>query len=254
MTGCDFLSNSISGSWQTYKDKSEPFLPPKENQWITVEGVIPPNTTPILKRRYISNKCLSTHNTAGGDLYHTLRHRGDDVSISVNPSTGYFKEKIPFQGGGWCQWHINTIMLVIMYNDVTHLMKNAEPYTGTGITVYINDAQKPKEMKELVNSINYKPTIYPFLRKDYDSPNKIGLYGESGGATSFGLKLISGSEWKITYMPTLDESKMPKIIVSENPPDVYPRGNSRIEYPNGKIDLGNDRIEYWKINNKSQWE
>ncbi|MDC9591192.1 hypothetical protein PSI23_18330 [Xenorhabdus sp. XENO-10] len=254
LTGCDFLSNAISDSWQTYKDNSEPFSPPENNQWITVEGVIPPNTTPILKRRYISNKCLSTHNTAGGAIYHTPRHQGDDVNISVNSTTGYFKEKIPLQGGGWCQWHINTIVFVIMYTDVNHLIKDAVPYTGTGITVYINDSEKPKEMKKFTNYINYKPIIYPFLRKDYDMPNQIGLYGESGGTTSFGLSLIPGSEWKITYMPTLDETKMPKIIVSENPPGIYPRGNARVEYPDGKIDLNRDSIDYWKINNISQWE
>ncbi|KLU14034.1 hypothetical protein AFK69_01545 [Xenorhabdus sp. GDc328] len=38
LTGCDFLSNAISDTWQTYKDNSEPFSPPEKNQWITVEG------------------------------------------------------------------------------------------------------------------------------------------------------------------------------------------------------------------------
>ncbi|WFQ78344.1 hypothetical protein PXH59_11265 [Xenorhabdus sp. SF857] len=141
-----------------------------------------------------------------------------------------------------------------MYTDVNHLIKDAVPYTGTGITIYINESEKPKEMKKFTNYINYNPIIYPFLRKDYDTPNQIGLYGESGGTTSFGLNLIPGSEWKITYMPTLDETKMPKIIVSENPPGIYPRGNARVEYPDGKIDLDRDSIDYWKINNTSQWE
>ncbi|MDC9580364.1 hypothetical protein PSI15_02040 [Xenorhabdus sp. PR6a] len=255
LTGCEFISNAISSYWQTYNDKSEPFSPPENNQWITVEGVIPPKTTPILTRRYISNKCLSTHNTAGGTLYHTPRHRGDDVNVSVNPTTGYFKEKIPLQGGGWCQWKINTISVSIIYTEVNHLIKDAVPYTGTGIKAFINGAEKPKKMKEFLNIIDYKPTIYPFLRRDYEDGDKIGLYGKSGGLTYFGLRLTPGNEWKISYMPTLDESKMPKIIISENTePNAYPRAKARVEYPDGKVDLDSDYIEYWKINNTSQWE
>ncbi|CCW29605.1 hypothetical protein ABLA30_16910 [Xenorhabdus nematophila] len=41
---------------------------------------------------------------------------------------------------------------------------------------------------------------------------------------------------------------MPKIII---PAGKEP---SRVEYPDGKIDLNRDSIDYWKINNKSQWE
>ncbi|AYA39766.1 hypothetical protein XNC1_3155 [Xenorhabdus nematophila ATCC 19061] len=54
---------------------------------------------------------------------------------------------------------------------------------------------------------------------------------------------IFNGDWYI-----LNESKMPKIII---PAGKEP---SRVEYPDGKIDLNRDSIDYWKINNKSQWE
>ncbi|WP_153043419.1 hypothetical protein [Xenorhabdus innexi] len=164
----------------------------------------------------------------------------------VNPKTGYFKEKIPFDGGGWCQWRIDTITVSLSYIGVEHIMKEAIPYTGTGIKAFINDARKPENMREMINVINYQPIIYPFLRKDNNEPNKIGLYGKSEGLTYFGLRLIDGNEWKITYKPFLDETKMPKIII---PAGEEP---ARVEYPDGKIDVDRDSIDYWKINNASQ--
>ncbi|PHM49275.1 hypothetical protein [Xenorhabdus miraniensis] len=30
LTGCEFISNTISSYWKTYKDKSESFLPPEK--------------------------------------------------------------------------------------------------------------------------------------------------------------------------------------------------------------------------------
>ncbi|CDH35255.1 hypothetical protein [Xenorhabdus bovienii] len=255
LTGCDFLSNAISDSWHSYKDKSEPFYPPQENQWITVEGIAPKNTTLELSGDYISNKCLSTYGTASMNIYKKPSHHWDKINISINPTTGYFKKKIPFHGGGWCQWKINAISLSLFYTDVDHLIKGAVSYYGTGIYAIINEAEQTQHgITEAFNTIDYRPVIYPFLRKDYDKANKIGLYGESGRSKYFRLRLKSGNEWKITYMPTLDETKMPKIIISENPPEVYPRGNARVEYPDGKVDLDSDYIEYWKINNTSQWE
>ncbi|MDE9438042.1 hypothetical protein KKI95_19600 [Xenorhabdus bovienii] len=248
LTGCDFLSSIISESWHSYRNDANPFFPPQENKWITVEGIVPPNTKPSLKGGYTSVKCLSSHHTAGGTLYHEPNHHWNKFNILVDPKTGYFKEKIPSYGGGWCQWRIDTITISLSYINVEHIMKRAIPYTGTGIKAFINGAKKPESMKEMLNTIDYRPTIYPFLRKDYDVPNQIGLYGKSGGLTYFGLRLIDGNEWKITYKPILDETKMPKIII--------PAGNkpSRVEYPDGKVDLDRDSIDYWKINNTSQWE
>ncbi|WP_338804367.1 hypothetical protein WDV76_02315 [Xenorhabdus griffiniae] len=249
LTGCDFLSSTISEHWSSYKNKSHPFSPPQENKWITVEGIVPPNTQPSLKSDYVSIKCLSTHHTAGGTLYHESKHHWNNINISVDPITGFFKEKIPFHGGGWCQWKINTISLALRYTNVNHLMKDAVSYDGTGIYVSINNTEETQYgMRKALNIIEYHPTIYPFLRKHHANPDKVGLYGEKGGMTPFWLRLTDGNEWKIIYQPTLDETKMPKIII--------PKGEepSRVEYPDGKIDLNRDSIDYWKINNTSQWE
>ncbi|MDE9429119.1 hypothetical protein [Xenorhabdus bovienii] len=200
-----------------------------------------------LKGDYISNKCLSNHTTAGGKSYHEPKHHWNKINISVDPTTGYFKEKIPFHGGGWCQWKIGAISLFLVYTDVNHLIKEAVSYKGTGIQAVINDAEQTQYgMIDAFNTINYHPVIYPFLRKDYDTPNQIGLYGEDGGVTYYWLRLIDGNEWKITYKPILDETKMPKIIVPGG------KKRARVEYPDGKVDLNRDSIDYWKIDNTSQ--
>ncbi|PHM69125.1 hypothetical protein Xkoz_03515 [Xenorhabdus kozodoii] len=249
LTGCDFLSSTISESWHSYKNDANPFFPPQENKWITVEGIVPPNTQPSLKGDYISVKCLSSHYTAGGMRYHESKHYWNKFNILVNPKTGYFKERIPFDGGGWCQWKINAISLALRYVNVNHLIKDAIPYDGTGIYVDINNAEKIQySMKKALDIIEYRPTIYPFLRKHHANPDKIGLYGEKGGMTPFWLRLTERNEWKIIYNPILDETKMPKIII--------PGGNkpSRVEYPDGKVDLNSDSIDYWKINNTPQWK
>ncbi|CCW29322.1 conserved hypothetical protein [Xenorhabdus nematophila F1] len=135
LTGCEFIFNTISSYWQTYNDKFKPFSPPEKNQWIIVEGIAPPNTKPNLDGIYASNRCLATHNTAGGKLYHLPKYYWKKFNISVSPETGSFKEKIPLNGGGWCQWQIDNIELTLEYTNVNHLMKGAIPRGVAGINV-----------------------------------------------------------------------------------------------------------------------
>ncbi len=122
-----------------------------------------------------------------------------------------------------------------------HLMKDAVPYAGTGLTAFINDAARTNISEiSASNTIDFNPVIYPVLEMVEGFPKSISLQGKVK-LYPFRLKLTPGAKWKIIFKPKLDETKMPKVII---PPGKEP---ARIEYPDGSIDWNNDQIEYWKI-------
>ncbi|MBS9423827.1 hypothetical protein [Photorhabdus caribbeanensis] len=225
-------------------DPNEPLSPPKENQWITVEGVAPKYTKPYVSAVYISKNCLRYQLHADMSPYKVPTYNGLSLDVKTNPQTGYFQTKLPFDGGGRCKWKIDRAFVTVGYTDVRHLVKDATQEAGTegtGLTAFINDAtQTNLSETATLNTINYSPVIYPVLEMINRFPKRIFLQGEVG-MYPFRLRLIPGAEWKITYKPKLDETKMPKIII---PPGKEP---SRVEYPDGRVDLNRDSIDYWKI-------
>ncbi|MCT8349231.1 hypothetical protein LGZ99_19060 [Photorhabdus temperata] len=225
-------------------DPDAPLSPPKENQWITVEGIAPKYTEPYVSAEYISKDCLEYRLDSNMSPFKVPTYNGLRLKVKADPQTGYFQAKLPFNGGGRCKWKINRAFVTVGYTDILHLVKDAvqeEGSEGTGLTVFINDAaQTYLSETKAINTIDYRPVIYPILKIVYGRPNRIFLRGE-GGMRPFRLKLTPGSEWKIIYKPKLDETKMPKIII---PPGKEP---SRVEYPDGRVDLNRDSIDYWKI-------
>ncbi|NDK99681.1 hypothetical protein [Photorhabdus bodei] len=218
-----------------------PFSPDEKKQLITVEGVVPKYTKPYVSAQYISKDCLRYQLDAGMSPYQVPTYYGLDLDVKADPQTGYFQAKLPSNGGGWCKWKIDQASVAVGYTDVSHLMKDAIPYAGTGLTAFINDAAQTN-ISEIaaLNTIDFSPVIYPVLKVVDGRPNRIFLQGVVD-TYPFRLKLTPGAEWKITYKPKLDETKMPKIII---PPGKEP---SRVEYPDGRIDLDRDSIDYWKI-------
>ncbi|WP_036773933.1 hypothetical protein [Photorhabdus australis] len=236
-----FLSFIYWALGDTFFNWLFPFSSAGKEQLITVEGIAPKYTKPYVSAQYISKDCLRYQLDAGMSPYKVPTYYGLDLDVKADPQTGYFQAKLPFNGGGWCKWKINQASVAVGYTDVSHLMKNAIPYAGTGLTAFINDAAQTN-ISEIaaLNTIDFRPVIYPVLKVVDGRPNRIFLQGMVD-TYPFRLKLTPGTEWKITYKPKLDETKMPKIII---PPGKEP---SRVEYPDGRVDLDRDSIDYWKI-------
>ncbi|QXF32613.1 hypothetical protein CE143_05090 [Photorhabdus luminescens] len=228
----------------TFFDRLFPFSPDEKKQLITVEGVVPKYTKPYVSAQYISKDCLRYQLDAGMSPYQVPTYYGLDLDVKADPQTGYFQAKLPFNGGGWCKWKINQAFVAVGYTDVSHLVKDAVPSSGPGLAAFINDAARTNysEASETraLNTINFSPVIYPVLKMVEGRPNRVSLQGVVD-LFPFRLKLIPGAEWKITYKPKLDETKMPKIIIPSG------KEPSRVEYPDGRIDLNRDSIDYWKI-------
>ncbi|MCW7550424.1 hypothetical protein OO184_21450 [Photorhabdus sp. APURE] len=220
-----------------------PFSSAGKEPLITVEGIAPKYTKPYVSAQYISKNCLKYQFDAGMSPFKVPTYYRLRLDVKSDSQTGYFQVKLPFNGGGWCKWKINRASVAVGYADVSHLVKDAVPSSGTGLAAFINDAARTNysEASETraLNTIDYRPVIYPVLNMFEGYPDGISLQGEVD-LFPFRLKLIPGAEWKITFKPKLDETKMPKITITNGKGEW-------VEYPDGRIDLNRQTIDYWKI-------
>ncbi|KAA1187329.1 hypothetical protein [Photorhabdus heterorhabditis] len=234
-----FLSFIYWAFGDTFFNWLFPFSSAGKGPLITVEGVVPKYTKPYVSAQYISKDCLRYQLDAGMSPYKVPTYNRLRLDVKADPQTGYFQAKLPFSGGGWCKWKINQASVAVGYADVRHLVKDAVPYGGTGLTAFIDDAAQTN-ISEIaaLNTIDFSPVIYPVLEISEQFPKGIFLQGQVD-MYPFRLKLTPGAEWKITYKPKLDETKMPKITIT--------KGKEWVEYPDGRIDLNRQTIDYWKI-------
>ncbi|OWO79839.1 hypothetical protein B5C26_20265 [Photorhabdus luminescens] len=219
-------------------DPNEPLSPPKENQWITVEGVAPKYTEPHVSAEYISKDCLEYQLHADMSPYKVPTYNGLRLKVKADPKTGYFQAKLPFNGGGRCKWKINRAFVSVSYTDVSHLVKDAIPYSATGLIASINDTVQMNISKiATLNTIDFSPAIYPVLKVVEGRPNRIFLQGEVLKMRPFQLTLTPGAKWKIIFKPKLDETKMAKVTVTNGKGEW-------VEYPGGKIDNGTQEVDF----------
>ncbi|MCW7548986.1 MULTISPECIES: hypothetical protein [Photorhabdus] len=222
-------------------DSNEPLSPPKENQWITVEGIAPKYTKPYVSAVYKSKNCLKYQLHADMSPYKVPTYHELRLNVKANSQTGYFQAKLPFNGGGRCKWKIDRAFVTVGYTDVLHLVKDAvqeEGAEGTGLTAFINDAVQTN-ISEIaaLNTIDFSPVIYPVLKMVEGRPNRIFLQGEVLKMRPFRLTLTPGAKWKIIFKPKLDETKMAKVTVTHGKGEW-------VEYPGGKIDNGTQEVDF----------
>ncbi|KGM28856.1 hypothetical protein KS18_07475 [Photorhabdus luminescens] len=220
-------------------DPNEPLSPPKENQWITVEGVVPKYTEPYVSAVYISKDCLEYQLHADMSPYKVPTYNGLRLKVKADPQTGYFQAKLPFNGGGRCKWKIDRAFVSVRYTDVSHLMKDVvnEGGNGTGLTAFINYAtQTSLSRAAVLNTLDFRPVIYPILEIVEGFPKRLFLRGEVG-TRFFQLKLTPGAEWKIIFKPKLDETKIPKITITNGKGEW-------VEYPDGHIETDTQTVDF----------
>ncbi|TNH41713.1 hypothetical protein [Photorhabdus luminescens] len=220
-----------------------PFSSAGKGPLITVEGIAPKYTKPYVSAQYISKNCLKYQFDAGMSPFKVPTYHSLSLDVKADPQTGYFQAKLPFNSGGWCKWKINRASVTVGYTDIRHLVKDAvisEGTEGTGLTSFIDDtAQINNSETAILNILDYHPTIYPILEMSEGFPKRVLLQGEVA-QRFFRLRLTPGAEWKIIFKPKLDETKMPKITITNGKGEW-------VEYPDGRIDLNRQTIDYWKI-------
>ncbi|WP_036769621.1 hypothetical protein [Photorhabdus australis] len=216
-----------------------PFSSKGKRQWITVEGIIPKYTEPYVAARYISKSCLEYEFSATMTPHKVPTYNVLYQEVITDPQTGYFQTKLPFSGGGWCKWKIDRAFVSVRYTDVSHLMKDVvnEGGDGTGLTAFINDAtQTSLSETAVLNTLDFRPVIYPILEIVEGFPKRLFLRGEVG-TRFFQLKLTPGAEWKIIFKPKLDETKIPKITITNGKGEW-------VEYPDGHIETNTRNVNY----------
>ncbi|MBC8954219.1 hypothetical protein [Xenorhabdus sp. PB62.4] len=232
-------------------DKYFPLNPQYGSQSIIISSIPPNNTEPRILAEYLSSKC-STIQLNSDLLPRGKKYRIREIEWDMKPNKNdRLETEIPINGRGWCNWKLSKITMGLSYDEKKITDKNIKINTGDTLTVHIENVDDEKNNKakqdKINNTVNYTSTLFP-VYKEFKGEYTRVFFVNPNGEGEPKISLSKEMNGYIYYNPKLDESKITKIII---PAGEEP---SRVEYPDGKVELNRDSIDYWKINNTSQWE
>jgi hypothetical protein len=212
-------------------------LPPSNSDWVNIEIKNPSAyTKPFpLEVLYVSTTCKrKLMSMRDGQHYEKVGLNPIKKPLQEKNSSGVWIAKIAKDGGGKCNWKLSEFNLGIEYIDATHLGKELVPGTAVGATIAFDDnATKNGRFKVFTGfELVLSPMYYPLIdsNRDISVNDTLNLFGEKDFMQ---IKMISSAKSiQIKFMPTLDESKLVKMIA----PKEHKVGEFyKIVYPDGSV-------------------
>ncbi|QYH18081.1 MULTISPECIES: hypothetical protein [Enterobacter] len=211
--------------------------PPSNTDWVNIEIKNPSSyTKPFpLEVLYVSTTCKrELMSMRDGKHYEKVGLNPIKIPLQEKNSSDVWIAKIAKDGGGKCNWKLSEFNFGIEYTDATHLGNGLVPGTAVGATIAFDDnATKNGLFKVIQDSeLVLSPAYYPLIQsnKRISTNDMLNLFGEKDFMQ---IKMISSAKSiQIKFMPTLDESKLVKMIA----PKEHKVGEFyKIVYPDGSV-------------------
>lgn len=228
-----FLSSLILNGCSNAADKT--LSPPSNTKWVNVEVKNPSRyTKPFpLEVRYISHQCLKKRiSGVDGSVITEPSYNVMSMPLQQSDNNDIWKAKVAMSGGGSCEWTLSALNLGIEYIDAAHLDKDLIPGTAVGVTIAFDGDASRNGQFDMVNSgsLILSPQYYPLIKtnKMVHEIDTVNLFGEQDFLQK--RMLILSGAIDVKYMPTIDESKIVKMIA----PKEHKVGSFyKIIYPDG---------------------
>lgn len=207
--------------------------PPSDSQWVNVEVKNPSRyTKPFpLEVTYISHKCLKDRTSGfNGASESDPSYNGIKIPLQQQSGSDVWSAKVAMKGGGLCEWTLSEFNLGIQYTDAVHLGKDLVPGTAVGATIaFDNDASRNGQFRIVNGDLKMNPRYYPYITEWnlIKHSKELSLLGKDDFIS---YRVMNAG--KISFAPSLDESKVVKYIE----PEVKVKGvHPKIIYPDGTV-------------------
>jgi hypothetical protein len=97
--------------------------PPKDAHWVTVKFKVPEGTTlQPMQIMYRSDICKDTSQNSGGESYDIKGINGFEQNFTQQGQSNVWQTRIAIEGGGSCQWMLNSIKVSFKLSDDNSLV------------------------------------------------------------------------------------------------------------------------------------
>lgn len=222
--------------------------PPNDAHWVTVQFKVPEGTTlQPLQVMYRSDICNDTSQNSNGQSYDIKGINGFKQNFNQQGKSEIWQTRIAIEGGGSCQWMLNSIKVSFNLSDTVPLVTGKKNISTNYIFDFddfgLSDGYGTGKQKHAEGNIKIDSDFFPkiFINKMFHETS-IEMFGGDVNNRQWSRRYKLQGAQNIVIEPKLHANKIVTLESNEKAPGLS------IRYPDGAVEKS-DRIipDYSKL-------
>jgi hypothetical protein len=223
--------------------------PPKNAHWVTIKFKVPEGTTlQPMQVMYRSDTCKDTSQNSSGESYDIKGINGFKQDFTQQGHSNVWQTRIAIEGGGGCQWVLNSIKVTFKISDDVPLVVGKENLETNYIFDFddygFSDGYGTGEAKVSQGNIDIKTDFFPMvIVNDLFNTKYIKFFGGNVNNAQWSRRYNVHDANEIQIEPLVHMSK----VVTLDSAKGHSSGMA-ITYPDGSIGPVNQTVpDYDKL-------
>ncbi|MBF7978528.1 MULTISPECIES: hypothetical protein [Rahnella] len=214
-------------------DRTDQTLSPPENaRRVTVSVKVPDGITLLpMQMLYRSERCKTKSYDSSNEAYEIRGYNGFKQAFSTQGSNGIRQQRIAIDGGGPCQWQLNSIKVSFRIADDNPLVKGKEVIETSYIFDFgdygLSDGYGTGRAIKANGNLDLKADFFPMVSHHIGNSASLKFFGGDTELEKWRRRFMLNNTQTIFIEPTLHFTK----VVTLDPPDRP--GNIIATYPDG---------------------
>ncbi|ANS45246.1 hypothetical protein [Serratia inhibens] len=207
-------------------------LPPDNARRVTVAVRVPDGITLLpMQMLYRSDRCKSKGYNSSNESYEIWGFNGFKQAFSPQGYGNIWQQRIAIDGGGPCQWQLNSLRVSFKIADNSPLVKGKKVIETNYIFDFgdygLSDGYGTGRAKEVSGDLDLKTHFFPMVTHFADNDISLKFFGGDTGPEKWRRRFRLYDTQNILIEPVIHLTK----VVTLNPPNKP--GNWMATYPDG---------------------
>lgn len=214
-------------------DKTDQTLSPPENaRHVTVSFRMPGGITLLpVQVLYRSDKCMDKSYNSSFESYPVRGYNGFTQPFVRQGNSAVWQTGIAIDGGGPCQWQLNSLRVSFKIADNDPLVKGKKVFETSYIFDFddygLSDGYGTGRAKEVSGNLDLRTDFFPMITHLTDSNISLELFGGDTGPEKWRRRFRLENTQRIFIEPVIHFSKVVTLVPPDKP------GNFTATYPDG---------------------
>jgi hypothetical protein len=219
--------------------------PPQNAKWVDVVFTLPADTVLLpMEVLYRSNKCKTVRYNSSNEPHDIPGYNDFEKPFGQQGSSNIWRAHIAIDGGGKCQWRLNSIKVSFKIADGNPLVKGKEVFATNYIFDFddygFSDGYGTGRAMEASGDIILKTDFFPMVTYHIDNTTSLKFFGGDTGFKQWRRRYKLFNTHRILVAPNIHLTKVVTLIPPEQTEDrdfsaIYPDGSTEkipYIYPN----------------------
>ena len=217
-----------------YDRTDQTFSPPENARRVTVAVKVPEGIALLpMQMLYRSERCKSKGYNSSNEAYDIRGYNGFLQAFSSQGNSDIRQQRIAIDGGGPCQWQLNSLKVSFKIANNNPLVQGKEVIETHYIFDFddygFSDGYGTGKAKEVRGDLTLKTHFFPMVSHHFDNTTSLKFFGGDSGYEKWSRRYKTHDTKRIFIEPIVHLTKIVTLIPPDQPGDItatYPDGST----------------------------